>query len=90
MMGFDDGHEFQPHHLPSDCHKWWTGRLVKAKYPIFEGAFTRNKFGTETVKVQEGTVGVVVGVRADEGLLEIMWTTGEHSFVSFHDVLSQK
>ena len=86
MEEFDDAHEFTSHEIPSDRHAWWVGRLVKAKYDLFKGISISNY---KSKNVAEGTVGVVVDVHPSEGVLEIMWTTGEKCTASFHDVLSK-
>ena len=86
MEGFDDKHEFTSHELPSDKHQWWVGRLVKAKYDIFRGLTISNY---KSRNIAEGTIGVVVDVHPSEGVLEIMWSTGDKCTASFHDVLSK-
>ena len=87
MEGFNDGHEFSSHDLPSDRYAWWVGRLVKAKYDILSGLAMSK--ANQSKRILEGTVGVVVDVDIPNGMLEIMWTTGRKCSASFHDVLSQ-
>jgi len=86
MEEFSDGHEFSSYDLPSDRHAWWVGRLVKAKYEILRGLTISNY---KSRKIAEGTIGIVVDVHPSDGVLEIMWTTGEKCTASFHDVLSK-
>lgn len=86
MEEFNDAHEFSSYDIPSDRYAWWMGRLVKAKYEIFRGLTISN---FKSKRISEGTIGVVVDVHPSDGLIEVMWTSGEKCFASFHDVLSK-